>query len=917
MRRRSTGRRWGLHLVRRNGVFHFRRRWPAALRKRGAPEFLCISLRTHVLAEAVKRSADLLAAIEAGERNVLMELADSPTAEWRTRAMIREMVRAAVAAMLARQEAPVDALDTAAHLERLAQQSDAIRSAQKERDWSEAARLAGSAAALTGVPHEALVGPVLGREILSTARRLLELAHRVEEECGDPLHLGQELLTQVGLPARRQALRPPMLLSEAIEKAAEEAPDEVEKKVRAVGRLAIAFFGDVPVATLGFERVFEFLEFIWKMPKGWGKGHGRNRHGQPGREIDPLAEQREADAHDAAVLAEVMATPDLTLPEKRRRVVERLTPRLTDGYLLVQRDMFARIARAALGSAVVGRSVDDEDRVVPSHRQIEAKLVVWHKRARTPCGLPTRISRPKRRRSWSLEHVVSLLLSPIFAGSSSTAQRWRKATSSKRFILRDAFYWVPLFMITLGVRPEEILQLKVRNVRLRDGILCVFLGDDLDDAIKTEQSRRVLPVPELLLRLGFREWIAFKGQSGEVWAFPEVQPDASHDRRSQIWGDRMRTLLARLDLKCEREDIYAMRRTLASKLLNLGVDNGVRQRVLGHLEGTTVDRHYSDDGLVELKALLDQVDYGVAVGQKSGFAFPVITGCTVALLPPLEVLVALTDQGAVSALRLCDPDTDETVFAARIAGAPAPKSQEWDSLEVLTGRAVATRANEILAAYSAILPANEEAVAAFEHLLILGDPAPRMPLPPAPVRESAVPGRATDPHPVAPEPEAFREGPVLGLRKGDTAICVFPCRGRGAEDKLPRPGLVVAVRTLRGETFLDLAPGIPHNQMPVAPHELLVVEADETSSAGLAKPTRFDLRHRILVRVDDGSRLHRRLGSLSRKSDQRLMQSIQFAGDVSPLPVGEGAGIGRTPVVERRAKKVVHPPAPSPAIGRR
>jgi hypothetical protein len=83
-------------------------------------------------------------------------------------------------------------------------------------------------------------------------------------------------------------------------------------------------------------------------------------------------------------------------------------------------------------------------------------------------------------------------------------------------------------------------------------------------------------------------------------------------------------------------------------------------------------------------------------------------------------------------------------------------------------------------------------------------------------------------------------------------------------------------------------------------------EAEETTSAGLAKPTRFDLRHRILVRADDRSRLHRRLGSLSKKSDQRLTQSMQFAGDVAPLPVGECGGLGRTPVVERRAKKVVH-----------
>ncbi|WP_425597700.1 DUF6538 domain-containing protein [Thalassorhabdomicrobium marinisediminis] len=70
--RQSSGRsnlyrRWGLHLVRRNHVFYFRRRWPEKPRKYGAPAFLSVSLRTQVLSEAVKRSVDLLSAVEAGE----------------------------------------------------------------------------------------------------------------------------------------------------------------------------------------------------------------------------------------------------------------------------------------------------------------------------------------------------------------------------------------------------------------------------------------------------------------------------------------------------------------------------------------------------------------------------------------------------------------------------------------------------------------------------------------------------------------------------------------------------------------------------------------------------------------------------------------------------------------------------------
>ncbi|WP_371398856.1 DUF6538 domain-containing protein [Marinovum algicola] len=55
-RSRNPGRRWGLHLVRRNGIFYFRRRWPKALRDVGASDFFSVSLRINVLAEAVKRS---------------------------------------------------------------------------------------------------------------------------------------------------------------------------------------------------------------------------------------------------------------------------------------------------------------------------------------------------------------------------------------------------------------------------------------------------------------------------------------------------------------------------------------------------------------------------------------------------------------------------------------------------------------------------------------------------------------------------------------------------------------------------------------------------------------------------------------------------------------------------------------------
>ena len=216
----NPGRRWGLHLVRRNRVFYFRRRWPQSLRDVGAPEFLSVSLRTEILSDAVKRSADLLTLIEAGEREVTAELTTAPASEWRIKVMIREMVRESVATMLARLEAPFDAAESRAYLAKCEEKRQGVDTALRLRDWPSAANLGASAASLVGLGEDALAAPAIAREVLIKTRSLLDLALQVEDSCDDPLTAGSHLLENVGLAPKRKSLLPPMTMVEAIEKAA-------------------------------------------------------------------------------------------------------------------------------------------------------------------------------------------------------------------------------------------------------------------------------------------------------------------------------------------------------------------------------------------------------------------------------------------------------------------------------------------------------------------------------------------------------------------------------------------------------------------------------------------------------------------------------------------------------------------------
>ena len=92
-----------------------------------------------------------------------------------------------------------------------------------------------------------------------------------------------------------------------------------------------------------------------------------------------------------------------------------------------------------------------------------------------------RVTRPKTRMPWSRERIQALLTSPIYAGYASPHRRWKPGAC----IIRDATYWVPLMIMTMGTRIEEVLGLKRRNVIRRNGVHCLVLGMDPDQRVKT------------------------------------------------------------------------------------------------------------------------------------------------------------------------------------------------------------------------------------------------------------------------------------------------------------------------------------------------------------------------------------------------------------------------------------------------
>jgi integrase len=68
-------------------------------------------------------------------------------------------------------------------------------------------------------------------------------------------------------------------------------------------------------------------------------------------------------------------------------------------------------------------------------------------------------------------------------------------------------YWGPLLSLLAGLRQGEIVRLRVHNFETVDGVLCIAAEPDEGKTLKTESSRRLVPVHSHLVTLGLVDFV--------------------------------------------------------------------------------------------------------------------------------------------------------------------------------------------------------------------------------------------------------------------------------------------------------------------------------------------------------------------------------------------------------------------------
>lgn len=204
------------------------------------------------------------------------------------------------------------------------------------------------------------------------------------------------------------------------------------------------------------------------------------------------------------------------------------------------------------------------------------------------------------REAFSDDDLRALFSDPIFENG-----RGQKTKAGGYHDFKPWHYWGPLIALYSGMRPNESCQMLVSDIKQENGIWCFWVNNDDDEdgddgrSLKTENSRRSIPIHPRLIELGLLDWRDTVQTEGHEKLFPYWSSHATNRRHSPMasrWFNdtfRKRALGAALNPK---RVLYSFRHNFNTKLLDAGVSVRVVNALMGHSPGQTQSERTYDKG---------------------------------------------------------------------------------------------------------------------------------------------------------------------------------------------------------------------------------------------------------------------------------------------------------------------------------
>ncbi len=205
------------------------------------------------------------------------------------------------------------------------------------------------------------------------------------------------------------------------------------------------------------------------------------------------------------------------------------------------------------------------------------------------------------RRSFRDGELRALFQSRLFL----EPERWVRCRSS---VSDRTLYWLFLLGLTSGARIEEVGQAKLTDVRCDDGIYFIEI-DDLDDkSVKTEESRRIVPLHSIVIRLGFIRYCDELRQAGTTNLFPDLLPNR-FEKRTKEASRRANRYIGVVVSDDPRLVFHSLRHTFKDLGRDALLPDYILDQICGHTPLTVGGRYGEGARLKTVKEALDRIDF--------------------------------------------------------------------------------------------------------------------------------------------------------------------------------------------------------------------------------------------------------------------------------------------------------------------
>ncbi len=215
----------------------------------------------------------------------------------------------------------------------------------------------------------------------------------------------------------------------------------------------------------------------------------------------------------------------------------------------------------------------------------------------------------KNKKSKAVKHFTHQEIMNIF-----TCEYFKDDRNTKRYHER---HWGMLLALYTGARANEIAQILVSEIKEENGIWFIDIEDEEDKKrLKTENSRRIVPIHPDLISLGFLDFIeqVKKSKSKNLFCRLKANKREDYHRKLTSWFlKNLRDKLAEENKLEPHKNFHSFRHTNIHQEKLQRLDRDIMSEIVGHSSGktTTHDSYYGSFTLEQKYDELQKLNFNL------------------------------------------------------------------------------------------------------------------------------------------------------------------------------------------------------------------------------------------------------------------------------------------------------------------